>query len=151
MKTIKTFDDEFFFLSNFYQSKFYYDGQMWKTVEHFYQAHKATNMGDLMTVANAETPSKAKKLGREIKCRDDWEEIKDKIMFTGLQYKFNCHTDLRDKLVDTSPMILIEGNKWHDNYWGVCSCEQCKDKEKLNKLGEMLMRIRDMHNNFLNI
>jgi ribA/ribD-fused uncharacterized protein len=147
---IDKFDNEYEFLSNFYKSPFIFDGTMWPTMEHFYQAHKATNMADYVSISTAATPSIAKQLGGEIKIRDDWDDVKEGIMLRGLVYKFNMNIDLRDKLVETEGE-LIEGNKWHDNYWGNCTCDKCKDIEGQNKLGVMLMRIRDMHSPFLNI
>ena len=41
-----------------------------------------------------------------------------------------------DKLLDTGDTELIEGNNWHDTFWGVC-----KGKGQ-NNLGKILMEVR---------
>ena len=43
-------------------------------------------------------------------------------------------------------ILLIEGNTWHDNYWGDCSCNRCKSKSGENMLGILLMELRDKLN-----
>ena len=42
----------------------------------------------------------------------------------------------------TGDAELIEGNTWHDNYWGVCSCSKCNGRGK-NRLGKLLMKVRE--------
>lgn len=62
-----------------------------------------------------------------------------------LEQKFS-QEPLRSQLLATGGKELIEGNVWHDNFWGVCQCADCKKLVKGrwgNKLGEMLMRIRN--------
>jgi predicted NAD-dependent protein-ADP-ribosyltransferase YbiA (DUF1768 family) len=50
---------------------------------------------------------------------------------------------MSDLLLNTGDEELIEGNYWHDNYWGNCTCSKCKDIEGQNKLGKILMKVRD--------
>jgi predicted NAD-dependent protein-ADP-ribosyltransferase YbiA (DUF1768 family) len=50
---------------------------------------------------------------------------------------------MKQRLIKTYPKILIEGNTWHDNHFGVCNCYQCRKKEKENVLGKTLMRVRE--------
>jgi predicted NAD-dependent protein-ADP-ribosyltransferase YbiA (DUF1768 family) len=38
---------------------------------------------------------------------------------------------------------LIEGNYWHDNCWGSCTCIKCADRPKQNALGKILMLVRE--------
>jgi len=81
--------------------------------------------------------------------RSDWDEIKDSIMLEIVRIKFNSHKDLADKLLATEDKILIEGNTWHDKYWGICYCEKCNGEGK-NVLGGILMQVRSelrSHNN----
>ena len=93
-------------------------------------------------IAQAPTPGKAKYLGRTVKMRPDWEQVKEDIMLTGLREKFK-NPELREKLLDTGYSILIEGNYWHDNEWGDCYCENCQSKFGKNKLGRLLMLVRE--------
>lgn len=139
---INYFDGEFDFLSNFYPSMIT-DGEIWfPTVEHYYQAAKAKNKEDYKVIAAAPTPGKAKKLGREAEMRTDWEEVKDDIMLEALRQKFN-HKLLKEKLLATGEERLEEGNYWHDNIWGKCYCVECQNTVGQNKLGKMLMKIRE--------
>jgi ribA/ribD-fused uncharacterized protein len=88
-------------------------------------------------------PNEAKRLGNIIKLRKNWEDIKDNIMFDCLKQKFEKNNDLKELLIETGDAELIEGNTWHDNYWGVCCCERCKNnKPGKNRLGKLLMKLR---------
>ena len=69
-------------------------------------------------------------------------QVKDKVMLNFLRIKF-MNAELRDKLLETGDSVLIEGNTWHDNYWGNCSCAKCKDIEGKNMLGRLLMQVRE--------
>ena len=143
---ISSFSGKYKFLSNFYVSPFQYSVNnhifTFKTVEHFYQAYKSTNLNDFTKIVNTATPADAKRLGRHIALRDDWDAIKTAVMYRGLCLKFGSHTDLRNELIKTFPSLLIEGNNWHDNFWGQCMCKRCIDYHGCNFLGQMLMVLR---------
>jgi len=133
---IDNFRGDHYFLSNFCPSPIWLGGREYKTVEHFYQAHKAENLILHEYVRNAETPEEAKKRGREVKKRADWEGVKLQIMGLGLVLKFDI-VDLGDMLLGTGEEELVEGNTWNDTFWGVC------DGIGENHLGEILMTVRD--------
>lgn len=137
---INKFDGEYAFLSNYYNSPITYKGYVCATVEHAFHAAKTDNDKEIHAIVSAPTPGKSKRLGRQCTLRTDWEEIKDHVMRTLLCKKFAI-PELRDKLLATGDATLIEGTTWHDNYWGVCSCEKCGGRGK-NRLGELLMEIR---------
>lgn len=137
---INKFDGEYAFLSNYYDSPITYKGYTCPTVEHAFHAAKTDNEKEVRAIVNAPTPGESKRLGRQCTLRPDWEEVKDNIMRTLLCKKFAI-PELRDKLLATGDAMLIEGTTWHDNYWGVCSCEKCGGRGK-NRLGELLMEIR---------
>lgn len=139
---INYFDGEFDFLSNFYPS-IITDGNEWfSTVEHYYQAAKAKNKEDYKAIAAALTPGQAKRLGRHVTLRADWEEVKEQVMLDALRKKFEIPA-LREKLLATGKERLEEGNYWHDNIWGKCYCVECQNTVGQNKLGKMLMKIRE--------
>lgn len=141
--SIKQFKNEHHFLSNFSNHDINYKGLNFPTVEHFFQAMKSNNFkNDVNLFLESKEPIEAKKLGKKIELRQDWEHIKDFIMFIGVFKKFNKHQEIKEKLIKTSPQFLIEGNFWHDNYWGNCTCNKCKEIYGLNKLGNILMIIR---------
>ena len=140
---IDRFEREYGFLSNFSPSVFTDEcGDSYPTVEHYFQAQKATNMFDFEEIRMAKTPSLAKRLGRQIKIAPDWESVKEKVMLDGLRYKFAI-PELRDKLLATGDQYLEEGNSWHDNFWGDCDCPRCKDIMGRNMLGQLLMQVRE--------
>jgi len=139
---IDKFSDDFEFLSNFYVSPLKWDGYSWLTVEHIFQAAKTYDPNMRKIIREASTPSKAKHLGRKVTLRSDWEDIKSAIMYELTKLKFFPDTDLAKKLLATGEEILVEGNYWHDNIWGSCYCDKCKDIEGGNLLGYILMLVR---------
>ena len=139
---IECFDGEFAFLSNFYPSLIAVDGIMFPTVEHLFQAAKTVSLVEREKIAAAATPGQAKRLGRNVILCDNWEEIKDDVMLNALRLKFAI-LSLREKLLATGNEELVEGNTWHDNIWGNCSCDRCKNIEGQNKLGKLLMQVRE--------
>ncbi len=138
---IVEFDGENEFLSNFYPSPILHEGIVYPTNEHFFQAMKTLDSAERKAIANAETPGMAKRMGRTVKLRSDWEQIKVDVMRTGLMLKFS-DTKLAQKLIDTGDEELVEGNWWHDNTWGNCHCPKCSRLGGRNLLGMLLMEVR---------
>lgn len=141
-QSIIEFSGAFRYLSNFYPHPVLVRGEIAKTVEHAFQALKATNKTDFHKVLNAGTARQAKWIGRNIAMRSDWEDIKDQVMLALLLEKFKPRSPLRVRLLATGERELLEGNTWHDHYWGVCYCGDCPSGE--NRLGELLMLVRDI-------
>lgn len=138
---IKEFAGKYEFLSNFWHSPFTYEGITYPTNEHFFQAMKTLDPNERMWIASAVTPGDSKRRGRTCKLRYDWEMIKDEVMLTGLRLKFS-NPALRTQLIMTGDEELIEGNWWHDNTWGSCSCDACRPIIGQNRLGKLLMQVR---------
>lgn len=92
------------------------------------------------------TAGEAKKFGRKMEIRTDWtDELRLQIMESLLRQKFSkTNIDLMILLIETYPLKLVEGNNWHDNFFGSCTCkkETCRDTGK-NNLGKLLEKIRD--------
>lgn len=139
---ITSFKDDYEFLSNFYPCKITIAGYTFPSVENAYQAMKCANLNDYGQFVNI-GPAEAKKLGRKVQLRSDWEQIKYNVMRQLLDLKFQDKVLLK-MLQDTAPESIVEGNYWHDNYWGICQCDKCKDKIKYNHLGELLQRKRNL-------
>lgn len=108
---------------------------------HSLQAAKTLNSLEKETILKAPTPGVAKRLGRKCTLRPDWDTIKDSVMYSLVYEKFANDSYLRHKLIATNKEELIEGNYWHDNYWGSCTCGKCGNHGK-NQLGKILMRVR---------
>jgi len=130
---IVRFSNEYRFLSNFYPVSILVEDHAFDSVEHAYQAHK-TGREDWPLFNNI-TPGQAKRLGRRLQIRSDWDQVKLNIMLDLLRKKFT-HA-LAHQLLATGDLQLIEGNTWGDVYWGVCA------GEGENHLGKLLMQVRD--------
>ena len=144
-------DNKYEFLSNFSACEIFYandvdpEGWHYKTSEHAFQAAKAYSPQEMHWIAAATTPGEAKRKGRNVRLRKDWEEIKDQVMLDILRIKFK-DPDMRARMMGTIVDGIdgfCEDNWWHDNYWGDCQCEKCKNIPGQNKLGKLLMQIRE--------
>lgn len=133
---INEFKGKYYFLSNFYSAPVEYDGLLYQNNEAAFQSAKCINKKDREQFINL-PPNEAKRLGRRVKLRNDWEEIKDQVMYDIVKDKFTRNKDLKEKLLATGDKYLEEGNWWKDYYWGVCN------GKGQNKLGAILMRVRD--------
>jgi ribA/ribD-fused uncharacterized protein len=133
--TISSFTMEHSFLSNFYPCLIEFDGDIYPTLEHAYQAAKTHDPDERRKIREEERTGKAKQMGQRVTIREDWEQIKVKVMRELLKKKFE-NPQLRKLLLDTYPHDLIEGNNWRDTFWGVY-----KGQGK-NMLGILLMQVR---------
>lgn len=139
MQPITTFRGDYEFLSNFTNSPLLYEGETYPTIEHAFQAAKTFDPVERQKVRAATSPGSAKRLGRRVTLRTDWEAVKYDIMLALLRQKFSDPV-LREKLLATGDAELIEGNTWGDRTWG---CVQVNGKwVGKNHLGKLLMRVR---------
>jgi ribA/ribD-fused uncharacterized protein len=144
MKQLLEFKGGYRFLSNFWPVEVGLGLITYPSVEHAYQAAKTLNTSMRERIRSATSPGKAKRLGREAVLRSDWEDVKLAVMRSLLVQKFHPERNpgLHRDLMDTGDTVLIEGNRWHDNYWGDCQCISCERKPGSNRLGKLLMEIR---------
>lgn len=152
---IDQFEGEFEFLSNFFKLliPIVWGDIAFDTVENAYQASKSSN--HLTRVAMSKMkPGKAKRKGAKILASgisvNRWwnDDFKLRLMERLVRLKFATNPDLAEKLLATGDRQIIEGNHWHDNFFGVCRCGNCPiDKqvpaELQNQLGKIIMKIRD--------
>lgn len=134
--TINSFRGDYFFLSNFYECPVTYQGITYPNNETAFQAQKCINDSD-KTKFMSLNPSAAKKLGRRVALRKDWESVKFSIMKDLVKAKFTQNPDLAKKLLATDNAHLEEGNTWGDRIWGTVNGTGA------NKLGIILMQVRD--------
>jgi ribA/ribD-fused uncharacterized protein len=139
-QSIVRFDGEYAFLSNFHPSPVVIrsDRQSLKriecaTVEHGFQACKTHDPVQRRRIATAPTPGEAKRRGRRVSLRSDWDEIRDSVMRALLAQKFRTDSALGQRLLATDGAEIIEGNTWGDRYWGTT------DGTGENRLGKLLM------------
>jgi ribA/ribD-fused uncharacterized protein len=134
---IDRFDGKYRFLSNFSPAQVEFEGLTYPSVEHAYQSAKTTELEIRKHFADSQISAGfAKKMGKCIELRPDWNEVKDSVMETLLRKKFNP-PNLRTMLLSTGSESLVEGNTWGDTYWGVCR------GVGQNKLGILLEKIRE--------
>ena len=131
--------DEFGVFSNFSPHGIEMDGCWWPTVEHYFQAQKFPDEAYREKIRSAPRAKIAAELGRSRKMpiRTDWEEVKDDVMFEAVLKKFQTHEKLRELIISTGNENIVE-NAPGDYYWGIG-----KDQTGLNRLGEILMRVRN--------
>lgn len=140
MTIIDSFRGEYGYLSNFHKCRVEFEGMVYPSVEHAFQAAKNPDPEYRSLIAAAGSPVTTKRMGKKTQLRPDWEEVKEGIMLELLRSKFSDPV-LREKLLATGDAELIEGNNHWDRFWGVCR------GEGLNKLGKLLMRVREELNN----
>lgn len=133
---ITSFSGPFRFLSNFHPSEVTLDGDRYPSVEHAYQAAKSFGSAHRALIRNGCNSAQAKRLGRTVVLRSDWEEVKVGVMLDLLRQKFAPGTALGQQLDATGDRELVEGNWWGDTFWGVCR------GVGQNQLGKLLMQVR---------
>jgi len=126
---------EYSFLSNFYPCLIEFDGDIYPSLEHAYQAAKTNDPNERKKIREEKQVRRAKQIGRHVTIREDWEQIKVEVMRDLLKKKFE-NPQLRKLLLDTYPHDLVEGNNWGDTFWGVCR------GHGKNMLGVLLMQLR---------
>lgn len=136
MNKIDDFRGAYRFLSNFYDAPVTYLGVTYANNEAAFQAQKCTDNTVKAMFARL-NPSEAKRLGRNVQLRPDWETVKYDIMYEVCKAKFEQNDDLREMLLNTGDAYLEEGNTWNDRCWGTCR------GVGENHLGKILMKIRD--------
>lgn len=144
MRVINSFRGNYDFLSNFFVGAPFIDCNEieWKTTEHYYQAQKTFTPGLIM---DAETPGDAKRIAHNLPIRRDWGLVKVGFMTVSLKMKFDQNPKYKELLIQTEGYKLVEGNWWHDNFWGDCYCDKCEDKKGKNMLGKLLMNLRSSY------
>lgn len=131
------FRDNYAFMSNMYPVDIEYeiDGRTlsFTCAEAAFQAAKCPKRAAEFTRISGYA---AKRLGRKVKLRPDWEDVKIRVMAEVLMAKFGRNLDLMDKLERVSGPI-VEDNSWHDTFWGQC------DGKGENWLGRLLEQVKE--------
>lgn len=134
------FEDQYAFLSNMYSCKVHYDGETFPCVETAFQYAKCANENEHERFLNEKgfyvSGRVARRIGQQVKMRDDWHDARLTVMYKLLEEKFYHNEELRQALKDTGNIYIQEDNTWGDTFWGVCN------GEGYNMLGKMIMEIR---------
>jgi len=139
------------FLSNFHAAEpIEYDGRLWPTTEHAFQAMKTLDFNYRRKISLTKGPGAAKGLGQRaafvkhgVELRPDWDTVKFGHMLDLLRIKF-AQSKMRKLLLGTGDAELVEGNVWNDTCWGVEYFPRQNGRLGVgtNHLGRQLMRVR---------
>lgn len=142
---IRFFKGDYEKFSNFYPVVVHFESRNYPSVEHGFVAAKTTNelFRKRISEMSKDSAGLAKGKGRNVKLRPNWDLMKYSVMKRLLMQKFSYH-EFRKLLLSTDDAYIEEGNYWHDNYWGNCSCKKCLNIKGKNMLGKLLMKIRDI-------
>ncbi len=132
---IDSFQGEYRWLSNFEPVDIVFEGELYPSVEHAYVAAKTLDRTARKAIALLSTPGAAKRAGRMLKVRPDWDTVKLDVMRSLTRQKYH-HARLRRLLLATGDAQIVEGNTWGDTFWGVCN------GEGENHLGKIIMEVR---------
>lgn len=141
--------------SNFAPAHIFMRDFSYPTVEHAFQAAKTLDIKERKHIANMGSPGAAKKAGRNVKLRPEWEEVKLAVMWICLCAKFSDEYWYKE-LKLTGEEQIVEWNSWGDKIWGI-PCHQVDNGlwvpyEKLrgeNLLGRLLMYCRNHSRRYL--
>ena len=133
---INKFRGKYYFLSNFFNAPVTYGGITYQNNEAAFQSAKAKIKKDKEKFIDL-LAAEAKKLGRQIELRDDWEDVKIDVMHEICMAKFTQNLLLKEKLLATGTEELVEGNNHGDTFWG------CVNGKGENHLGKILMKVRE--------
>jgi len=131
---ITEFQGEHRWLSNFSDCEVLLDGVTYPSVENAYQASKSLVASERIKFESVKA-GKAKRLGKKITIRSEWDSVKLGIMEELTRQKFSKEP-FKSKLIDTGNLEIQEGNSWGDIYWGIC------DGKGENNLGKIIMKVR---------
>lgn len=114
-------------------------GQTYANNEAAFQAQKTccAKEQQQFSIFRLHNPAEAKKRGKKLTLRPDWDKVKIFLMYEICMCKFMQNPELRDALLATGNSLLIEGNTWGDYFWGKVN------GHGENHLGLILMDVRE--------
>lgn len=141
-KEIKGFFGDYRFLSNFFDAPVWFEGLLYPSTEHAFQAAKVESVfrDKFLAITASKSKTEWKKYPRVDKSGPEWDARKFDVMRLVLFEKFIRNKEVREKLLATGDRYLEETNHWGDTIWGVDIT-----KGGTNELGKMLMKIRQYH------
>lgn len=141
---IKSFTGEYLFLNPWYYEDITYNGLTYRCAEAAFQAQK-TYLPEKRKAFTTYGAAQARAIGKDYTTlRSHWRDDEVQIMYEVQSAKFRNSPILAKKLIATGDESLYFFNYLHDNWFGLCNCEMCKNRlKKRNILGVILMQIRE--------
>lgn len=135
------FRGRYAFLSNMAYAPFEMNGHWFLTAEHAFHFWKCKYREDAIRFeagnpSSINDPYEAKKVGRKVVMRDNWKDIRIRVMEAIIEAKFTQNEYLASRLLATEGIDLCENNNWGDTFWG-----KCNGKGE-NHLGKILCKVR---------
>ena len=135
-------DEPYFEFTNFAEYPIVVDGLQYPTSEHYFQSQKLIGTPFVAHICQLPTARQAFEFPRQPHVspwtRRDWQTVKEDVMYRALVAKFQQHRELQFMLLSTGDRKLVEHSPY-DSYWG-----DGPDGKGLNRLGELLMRVREL-------
>lgn len=141
-RTTKGFEKGFWYLSNFCETPVTIDGVEYQSAEAAYQAGRCADKVDKLEFAHLDAAAAKKRAHHDIDTRPDWLNFRIGHMKRVVSEKFHQNRELAWALFHLDGE-LEETNDWHDNFWGNCTCPNCRSIPGENMLGKILMEVRD--------
>lgn len=142
---ITLFKQENKFLNLYHQHPFEYKDVVYGSILHAYFSIIDSNNKEIYNCINQAKHPNVSMIIEEIAKKGgyyitDFNLLKE-IVKAKFSHKWN--DTIRCDLLSTKSKMLINMNNRHDNILGYCYCKECKDIEKQNILGKILMEVRD--------
>jgi ribA/ribD-fused uncharacterized protein len=115
---ITSFSGRFACLSMFWRCPVVHDGIDYPGGEWAFQAAKTMDPGLRMRICSLATAGEAKRYGRGLPLRADWETVRYAVMLDVNRDKYARNPGLATVLAATGIAALVEGNYWGDDTWG---------------------------------
>ena len=145
LETIDNFNGYFEFLNNEFPTPVYYDGRIYKSVSHAFQAARSQEQHIREKIVRADTIMEMYEIAAKVEDPPDWIKFRLKIMETLVRDKFRRNKELREKLRATENRNLVNsyGDASTSNlFWGIV------EGKGQNQLGRILESVRsDIHQN----
>lgn len=139
MATIKEFQGEYRWLSNFAQCSITLGDNVYPSVEHAFVSAKSNELTWKAKCCSGKySAAEIKTLSRSVKLIEGWDDKKLTIMEGILRQKYNQEPYRTKLLTIPKGTEIEEGNRWKDSFWGI----DLVAKKGENHLGKLIMKIK---------
>lgn len=135
MGNLGFYEGKYYCLSNFSAHQVEYQGEVYMTAEHAYQAQKFKDSLIIEKIKNAKSAYLAREYGQAKEGRkEDFDKLG--VMKAVISAKLSGHEDVRQTLLSTGESIIVK-NHPDDYFWGIGL-----DGTGENMMGKIWMELR---------